>query len=74
MFPDGPNGASSFPTHFELAPFHADHSTTIIDQKASITTIFQKFNLSEKHVHELQWWDQFFSDIPAEPAMARTIH
>ena len=73
MFPDGPNGASSFPTHFELAPFHADHSTTIIDQKASIAAIFQKLNLSETHAHELQWWDQFFSDIPAEPAMARTI-
>ena len=36
MFPDGPNGASSFPAHFELAPFHADHLRTMIAQKASI--------------------------------------
>ena len=36
MFPDGPNGAPSFPAHFELAPFHADHLRTMIAQRQTL--------------------------------------
>ena len=29
--------------------------------------------MSDTHVHKLQWWDQFFIEIPSEPAMTTRI-
>jgi hypothetical protein len=62
------------PDAFPIADFATDFQNTLDNQKEGVKTVFDKMQLYETYCEEWEWWQNFWSQIPADTIQASTMH